>query len=342
MSSKKFLRERVFRMLGQRQKSEVISHFKSENVPVSTIYRWIKRWESGISAENLPKTGRPPVLHVREQRNVAKFAQNKVGVSQRKLAIKYNVSRGCIRNILKKHNIERFKRQKAPKYSQKQLEEIPKKCRKLRKKYLTNGTSVVMDDEKYFTFTNDNMPGNDSYYTADKDSVPDSIKYKCKLKFEKKVLVWVVISEKGISKALIRDSSGPAISADVYQSQCLPIARQFIAEHHSDGNYIFWPDLASCHYARTTQNWLRQNNIKFVEKDSNPPNIPKARPIEDFWSILCRLVYRDGWEAKSTQQLKRRIQSQLKKMSLDVVQSMMSKVRSKVRKIEEEGPFAIL
>lgn len=80
-----------------------------------------------------------------------------------------------------------------------------------------------MDDEKYFTFTNNNMPGNDGYYTVDKSSVSDKVKFKCKLKFENKVLVWVVISDKGISKAVIRDSSGPAINAEVYQRECLPI-----------------------------------------------------------------------------------------------------------------------
>lgn len=342
MSAREVLRERVYHLLGLRKKSDVIAHFKSEKIPTSTIYRLIKRWELGIGTKDLPKKGRPAILNTPNQKKVAKFAQNKVGVSQNKLAVKYKVSRGCVRNILKKHNIEYFKREKAPKYTEKQLQEIPKKCRLLRRKYLSENPSIVMDDEKYFTFTNDNMPGNDGYYTANKKCVPEDVKFKCKLKFEKKILVWVVISEKGISRAVIRDSTGPAINAEVYQRECLPIVQQFVNKYHSDGKYIFWPDLASSHYATTTQNWLKGRGVHFVPKDANPPNVPKARPIEDFWAILSRYVYSDGWEAKSSQQLKRRIQSQLKKIDLNVVQSMMRTVKSKLRKIEDAGPFAIL
>jgi hypothetical protein len=27
---------------------------------------------------------------------------------------------------------------------------------------------------------------------------------------------------------------------------------------------MFWPNLASCHYARTTQDWLKQQNIPYT------------------------------------------------------------------------------
>ncbi|RMZ95641.1 hypothetical protein BpHYR1_002889 [Brachionus plicatilis] len=39
----------------------------------------------------------------------------------------------------------------------------------------------------------------------------------------------------------------------------------FIKKHHSDGNYKFWPDLASSHYANTVVNYLIDQNIKFVQ-----------------------------------------------------------------------------
>jgi hypothetical protein len=44
---------------------------------------------------------------------------------------------------------------------------------------------MVMDDEKYFCFTNTNMSGNDGYYTDDKCSVPNSVRFnQMKEKFE--------------------------------------------------------------------------------------------------------------------------------------------------------------
>lgn len=43
--------------------------------------------------------------------------------------------------------------------------------------------SIVLDDEKYFTFTND-MSGNDGYYTNDKHSVTERVKFKSKANLE--------------------------------------------------------------------------------------------------------------------------------------------------------------
>ena len=52
-----------------------------------------------------------------------------------------------------------------------------------------------------------------------------------------------------------------------------------IQKHHSDLKYIFWPDLASAHYAIDTVTWLTEN-VHYVPKRLNPPNVPQSRPIE--------------------------------------------------------------
>ena len=55
--------------------------------------------------------------------------------------------------------------------------------------------------------------------------------------------------------------------------------------------YIFWPDLARCHYFRQTVAWMDEN-VNFVPKEINPPNVPQARPIENFWDK--RFTREDG------------------------------------------------
>ena len=57
----------------------------------------------------------------------------------------------------------------------------------------------------------------------------------------------------------------------------------FIKKYHSDGKYVFWPDLASPRYAYSVTDWLEEQNMPFVPKHMNPANLPEARPIEDFW-----------------------------------------------------------
>ena len=58
----------------------------------------------------------------------------------------------------------------------------------------------------------------------------------------------------------------------------------------------FWPDFALSHYADSVGRWMNEN-VSYVGKDKNPPNVPQASPIENFWGCLVRKVLEDGWEA---------------------------------------------
>ena len=126
---------------------------------------------------------------------------------------------------------------------------------------------------------------------------------------------------------------------DVYIRKCLPKLLKFIEEHHLGDKYIFWPDLASSHYANKTSAWLNEQKVPFVPKVANPPNVPKARPIEDFWSILTDKVYSGGWTATNQEQLLNRIKSQLKNIYLDTVQTMMEGIRKNYEKLKIKDLF---
>ena len=56
-------------------------------------------------------------------------------------------------------------------------------------------------------------------------------------------------------------------------------------------------------FIKKTTEWLRSHEIPIVEEDSNPPNLPQARPIENFWGILSSKMYEDGWRAQHIDQL---------------------------------------
>ena len=80
------------------------------------------------------------------------------------------------------------------------------------------------------------MQGNDSYYTNDKSKCPNSVRFAGK----DKVMVWVAISNRGISKPLFRPSKSEAVDSDIYINDCLEKRLLlFICEHHTDSNYIF-------------------------------------------------------------------------------------------------------
>lgn len=335
------LRQRIYDMLGQHSKKEVLQHFLLENIARSTIYSIFKRFDSGIAPSGVKQSGRPKVLNAKQFKKLQKAAIDKKGASNRKLGRKFGISKETVRQNLLKSGINYHKRVTVPKYSDKQLEEIPKKCRLLRRSYFVGDVEVILDDEKYFTFAWNNGDQNCGFYTNNIENTPDNIKFAPKAKFEPKVLVWAAISSKGLSQLYLQDSTAPAIRSDIYIQKCLTKLKKFIKSEHSDGNYIFWPDLASSHYAKKTLEWMSENNIKFVPKCANPPNIPKARPIENFWTLLCQKVYEDGWEAKSNQQLKNRIKLCARKVDMNVVQKMIGGIKSKLRKIEDHGPLEL-
>ncbi|CAF4611291.1 unnamed protein product, partial [Rotaria sp. Silwood2] len=192
------------------------------------------------------------------------MAENQVGISQRQLAKEFSVSRCCITRNMKKMGLKYYKRQRAPKYNQQQLEKIPGRCRKLRRKFINNKTILILDDEKYFTMSGDNMPANAGFYSSNKINTPNDVKFKQKRKYEPKVLVWLALSCQGVSQPYIGTTKGVAINSDVYVQKCLPKLLAFIKEHHQHDDYIFWPDLASSHYANTTIDWLKERKINFV------------------------------------------------------------------------------
>ncbi|CAF3544917.1 unnamed protein product [Rotaria socialis] len=320
------LRKRVYSMLGQNtnlKNNDIVKHFVQEGFKRRTLYNIIKRYEMGLPAEDLPRSGRPTSFKRKNLKRLQNAAINRIGVSQRKLGRKFGVAQSTIHYNWKKFGLKHYKRQKAPKYSENQVEQIPKKCRKMRRQMLTSNTFIIVDDEKYFTFSNDDMPQNVGFYAFGKEDVPDNVKFKTKEKYPKKVLVWLALSAKGISTPYIGSTKGPAITADIYVNKCLS-------------------KLPSSHYANKTTRWLHEQNIKFVPKQDNPPNVPQARPIEDFWSILAGKVYEGGWESKTELQLKRRIYQKIKEIDMNVVQHMMMSIRTKLRKIEDKGPFSLV
>jgi hypothetical protein len=215
--------------------------------------------------------------------------------------------------------IQYYKREKTPKYSESQAVKAQKISRKLVNHLYDQNCSIIMDDEKYFPLTGNQMPGNAGYYTDNKKNCPEDIRFAGKEKYPVKLMVWIAISECGMSQPYFRMHRSAAIKAPIYINECLrKRLLPFIHKHHSDFNYIFWPDLASAHYATETREWMDEF-VNYVPKHLNPPNVPKARPIEDFWGILAQLVYEGDWVAKNQDQLEKRIRSCLKKIDLKIL-----------------------
>ena len=224
--------------------------------------------------------------------------------------------------------------------SEEQQRRARKNCGKLYRKLL-NDYDLIIDDEKFFKLSGNNVLGNRYFYSTDPSAAPANIRFQQKTKFESKVMVWMAISAKGVSNAYVHRGK-QAVDQKIYPKEC--INRRllpFVDKYHSNGNILFWPDLARSHYSKIVQQRLNENNIPYVSLVDNPPNVPQARPIEVIWTILERKIYENNWEANNIDHLVRRIQQKIKELDQQMLQDMMEGVRRKLRAIWRDGLYSI-
>jgi len=296
-------------------KSFAVNHFVDEGRNRRVIYRIIKNFQNRNTTKRKVGTGRKPVVMTKSKLRRLKIDFNHNDkITVKSASRKYKCDRKTIKYWLRKLHIKRYRKKKAPKYTQVQETMVKRQCRRLYRRFRT--FDFIIDDEKYFTLSG---PSNGSFFSSSPLKTPNEVKFKCKEKYEPKVMLWIAISQKGISKPYFRNG-GLAINQKIYQKECLTKRLlPFIETYHSQDNYIFWPDKASSHYANDTIKLLKSQNVYYVDKYDNPTNVPQCRPIEDFFGYLSGKVYNNGWRAEDLFQLKNRIIYCLKKIDLKVV-----------------------
>lgn len=323
--------------------SEVAAHFARQGVPKSTTYRVVKRIKSGFGVDRKPGSGQHLAIDHKKKERIVKYSVNKVGDSYCFIGRKFGVNHVTVKSILAKAGVKRKNRRKCPEVKDNQLAKQKKCLNKLRKTLFkpSNNVDIILDDESYFTTDGSDTNENNFYYSSEDVEAPESVRFRPVAKFPKKALVWVAMSSKGFSEPYVVPS-GNAVTADVYIRECLTRLKDFIDKHHSDGNYVFWPDLASAHYAQKTTDVMRAVEIKFVDKSVNPPNVPQIRPIERFWAILQKKIYSNGWSTDSVPILIRRIKSLIRKTPENLAQNLMRGLKTKVRKAADRGPLSVI
>jgi len=256
------------------------------------------------------------------------------GISVRQVARKFNFHYTLISKMLRTHtSIRVYKKKKIPMRTEEQLERIRTCCDWLYRNLQRE--AVVMDDESYFTLSHGTINGNNKFYSSNVANTPARVKCRRVAKYEKKLLVWLCFSDKGMAEPYFVPS-GLEVNQRIYLDECIKKRLiSFIEKHHSDGQYLFWPDLASAHYANSVISFLNEKSINFVPKVKNPPNVPECRPIEDFWSILKGMVYKNNCQAKTLQELHHKILKCLENIDNNLVKSLFLSTRYRIGKIKE-------
>lgn len=194
-----------------------------------------------------------------------------------------------------------------------------------------------MDDETYCPIDPYDVPGLKFYSSSDKVTVSEKFKYKPKAKFAKKYLISQILDSDGnVSKPYVTTET---MNTERYLNNCV---KKILVPFINNRDVLFWPDMASCHYARPVVDYLRSKKIDFVEKKDNGPNVPQARPIEKLWE-LCKKEYRKRKTPAKSLNSFRQIWTYIsKKVAKKSGRALMGSVRQKFSTLVGRGYLPLM
>jgi len=111
-------------------------------------------------------------------------------------------------------------------------------------------------------------------------------------------------------------------------------------KHHSDKNYIFWPDLARALYSKEAVSSINKY-VTYVPTHLNTTKVPQARLIESFLGYLAQKVYERGWKATTVEELIRVIKSKKKDFDTNYLETLISGVKAKVRSLGDNVVYPL-
>ena len=191
---------------------------------------------------------------------------------------------------------------------------------------------------RHFTFGHYHVPGIDRFYLQNKEKSPPSIRYYKKKNFDPKLLMWLAISEEGHCDPFFVPGKGN-INGNVYRQEC--IMRHlipFLQQHNAYNNYVFWPDLASSHYAKDTIALFNKKKYSFFCKRWQSSKCAATSSSWKLMGILKSRVYDGDWKAKTDHQ---QIKKCLHKLDWNVVWNMSS-FKTKMKKATDTSPRLLL
>lgn len=315
---------------------KTVHHFLAEGKRRTTIYAIINRYLATNPTKYRKLKGRP--VSQATPRNVQRIKSNftkNPSISVRILARKLYISKSTICQIkLHKLGIKAYAKQAAPKYVKDQEVRAKTGCHKIYKKGLRK--ILVLDDETYVSFDPKDVPGKKYYHATKSKDVDYKHKVKPKAKFPKRHLVWQAIDANGnVSTPYFCEGT---INANVYLNECIKKRLiPFIKQYHEIEDVIFWPDMATSHYADKVTQYLEEINIDFVNKKENAPNVPQARFIEKFWAV-CKREYSKRKDPPKTEKGFRRIWGRItKEVRKNSAKAVMDHAWKELRKIGYKG-----
>lgn len=243
-----------------------MKHFQREGFHRWTIVRSINRYQERGSAAYLPSPRKK--WNPGTEKTIRRALTNILTSSVRRIATKLEISRFTVLKTKVRYlGIKARIRKCAARMINNQEFCEMSECRFVYEQQKHN--ILVIDDKSYVFLNPEEAPGRKFVNADNHTELSFEHKFKQKSKFIKKFLIWQAINEEGnISEPYL--STG-RMNQHIYMKECLKKRLiLFLKKHHRIEDVLFWPDLATCHYAQSIQKFLKTLKVGFLSKDKNP------------------------------------------------------------------------
>ena len=324
----------------------LLKEFPNKRWSVTSMNRLIKKIDNCGSTERKSGSGRP--RSVRTADNVS-MVQDMIcsqddapcsHKSPREIQRETGVSRSSVVRIIKNDlHFKAFKRVVAQKLNTDCKVKRLQRCRQLLARFPSERSvrSIWFTDEKTFTVATPLNSQNDRVYagTGRKRDVPASRLIREREHFSQKVMVSVGVSRMGKTSVVFVDPGAKINSAyycQVVLEKGLLSDIRAKCRHHK---WTFQQDGAPAHTAHNTVEYLKKENIDFIQPDMWPPNSPDLNPVDyAVWGALQQRVYH-GRKFSTVEELKTAIITEWRKLSQRFIDNSINEWRRRLKCVVE-------
>lgn len=258
------------------------------------VQRAVARFVETGSNQDRPRSGRPPSARTPQlKKKLQKKIQRNPERSMRKMALECGISERTVRRVVHQDlQLKSLRKQRVQLLSSQQRQARVERCRNLIPRAAAVGwDKILWSDEKIFTVQQATNAQNCRVIASDASAIPSAHHLVQRAQKPASVMVWCGVSAEGRTD-MIFIPPGCKVNAKSYQELVLSEAVVSAGQQLFDGGpWLFVQDGAPAHTAKSTQQWLQQHDIDFVEKAGWPPSSPDLNPL-DFciWAELERRV----------------------------------------------------